>query len=374
MLHSTIRVSPFYANKGYNPQLMLSLKDIPSHVAHKVAKDLQSLHQFLCNKINTTNQAYSKHADAQCDPTPNWPPSTLVWLNQQNLKTQRPSIKLDYKCLGPFKVLQKVSMHAYKLDLLPGLKGLHPLLAAPPPSASPAPSTAAIIPTNPAPPVTSPQSSAWPPLAPFMPHPNPSMPHCTPTESHSNPPDLLLMQHQQMGQRLHLLLLEHFRDGGRGAKVPTRPPHQGPQPRGALPPEKGMPFISPCPAPWKPPLSTHPIGVPPSLWTALHCLHTPPQNPDPTPSPCAPQVTVQPPTLHPIPAPLIYRLPANSTKWGISHASINKGCTLTCPAGTPALAPQNNSTRHDKHKEYTIKSNQLKKLVQWHKMLTGAST
>ncbi|KAG5727360.1 hypothetical protein E4T56_gene12066 [Termitomyces sp. T112] len=39
-LHSTIRVSPFYTNKGYNPQPTLSLKDIPSHVAHKVAKDL----------------------------------------------------------------------------------------------------------------------------------------------------------------------------------------------------------------------------------------------------------------------------------------------------------------------------------------------
>ncbi|KAG5715639.1 hypothetical protein E4T56_gene471 [Termitomyces sp. T112] len=48
-------------------------------------------------------------------PTPNMPMPN----------TQRPSIKLDHKCLDPFKVLQKVSTHAYKLDLLPGLKGLH---------------------------------------------------------------------------------------------------------------------------------------------------------------------------------------------------------------------------------------------------------
>ncbi|KAG5717608.1 hypothetical protein E4T56_gene5419 [Termitomyces sp. T112] len=125
--HSTTRVSPFYTNKGYNPQLTLSLKDIPSHVAHEVAEDLQSLHQFLQDEINTTNQAYSKHANTQCDPTPDWPPSTLVWLDQHNFKTWRPSIKLDHKCLGPFKVLRKVSMHAYKLDLPPGLKGLHPV-------------------------------------------------------------------------------------------------------------------------------------------------------------------------------------------------------------------------------------------------------
>ncbi|KNZ81305.1 hypothetical protein J132_02077 [Termitomyces sp. J132] len=63
MPHSTTRASPFYTNKGYNPQLMLSLKDIPSHIAYKVIENLQSLHQFLWNKINTANQAYSKHAD-----------------------------------------------------------------------------------------------------------------------------------------------------------------------------------------------------------------------------------------------------------------------------------------------------------------------
>ncbi|KAG5349496.1 hypothetical protein C0989_003412, partial [Termitomyces sp. Mn162] len=68
--HSATGVSLFYANKGYNPRLTLSLIDIPSHIAHKVTKDLQSLHQFLQDEINTTNQAYSKHANAQQDPTP----------------------------------------------------------------------------------------------------------------------------------------------------------------------------------------------------------------------------------------------------------------------------------------------------------------
>ncbi|KAG5718344.1 hypothetical protein E4T56_gene8365 [Termitomyces sp. T112] len=125
--HSATGVSPFYANKGYNPRLTLSLKDIPSHIAHEVAKDLRSLHQFLWDEIDTTNQAYSKHADACPKPTPDWPPSTLVWLDRRNLKTWRPSIKLDHKCLGPFKILRKVSTHTYKLDLPPGLKGLHPV-------------------------------------------------------------------------------------------------------------------------------------------------------------------------------------------------------------------------------------------------------
>ncbi|KAG5716920.1 hypothetical protein E4T56_gene8539 [Termitomyces sp. T112] len=100
---------------------------IPSHVAHKVAKDLQSLHQFLQDEIDTANQAYSKDTDVRRKLTPNWPPGTLVWLDRRNLKTRRPSIKLDHKRLSPFKILWKVSTHTYKLNLPPGLKGFHPV-------------------------------------------------------------------------------------------------------------------------------------------------------------------------------------------------------------------------------------------------------
>ncbi|KAG5329323.1 hypothetical protein C0989_009833, partial [Termitomyces sp. Mn162] len=44
MPHSATGVSPFYANKGYNPQLTLSLKDIPFHITYEVTEDLRSLH------------------------------------------------------------------------------------------------------------------------------------------------------------------------------------------------------------------------------------------------------------------------------------------------------------------------------------------
>ncbi|KAG5720926.1 hypothetical protein E4T56_gene849 [Termitomyces sp. T112] len=198
MPHSATGVSPFYANKSYNSWLMLFLKNIPSHFTHKIAEDLRSLHQFLQDEINTANQAYSKHANTCCKPTPDWPPSTLVWLNQQNLKTWRPSIKLDHKCFSPFKVLQKVSMHAYKLNLPPGSKGLYPVaspravpsgLSSPPsPPSLPAPVTALLAPLTasdkPAPPEVE-LAALW--LSSWL-GPYPSMPHSTPSASHPSPP------------------------------------------------------------------------------------------------------------------------------------------------------------------------------------------
>jgi len=40
-----------------------------------------------------------------------------VWLLPRNIKTTRPSKKLDYKKIGPFKIVAKIGTSAYKLAL-----------------------------------------------------------------------------------------------------------------------------------------------------------------------------------------------------------------------------------------------------------------
>lgn len=42
-----------------------------------------------------------------------------VWLNRRNIRTKRPSWKLDWKIIGPFRVIEKYEKNAYKLDLPP---------------------------------------------------------------------------------------------------------------------------------------------------------------------------------------------------------------------------------------------------------------
>ena len=49
----------------------------------------------------------------------------MVWLNASNISTSRPSKKLDWKRLGPYKVLKRVSLQAYKLALPPTMRHLH---------------------------------------------------------------------------------------------------------------------------------------------------------------------------------------------------------------------------------------------------------
>ena len=49
-----------------------------------------------------------------------------VWLSSKNIHTTRPTKKLDYKKLGPFKILEKVNNRSYHLDLPQNYK-IHPV-------------------------------------------------------------------------------------------------------------------------------------------------------------------------------------------------------------------------------------------------------
>jgi hypothetical protein len=123
--HSATGVSPFFANKGFHPRLSISFDNIPSHEARLVAADLKDLHEHLKQEIKTANEAYQKFANARRDPTPDWPVGALVWLKTENIRMKRPSVKLDHRMLGPFKVIKKVSTHAYKVALPPSMNRLH---------------------------------------------------------------------------------------------------------------------------------------------------------------------------------------------------------------------------------------------------------
>ena len=50
-----------------------------------------------------------------------------VWLLRRYIQTTRPSLKLDFKRLSRFKILETISGYTYKLNLLASLK-CHPVL------------------------------------------------------------------------------------------------------------------------------------------------------------------------------------------------------------------------------------------------------
>jgi len=59
-------------------------------------------------------------------PDPVLQPGDTVWLRRKNIRTTRPSSKLDYKQIRPYTILEKIGSRAYKLDLPPSIK-IHPV-------------------------------------------------------------------------------------------------------------------------------------------------------------------------------------------------------------------------------------------------------
>ena len=83
--HATTGISPFFANKGYHPNLTIHPEqDLASSRARDLVVDLDELHQELKSTIAKAQLRYQGPADAKCTPAPNF-----VLVNKHLL---RPSI------------------------------------------------------------------------------------------------------------------------------------------------------------------------------------------------------------------------------------------------------------------------------------------
>lgn len=124
--HSTIGMSPFFANKGYNPRLSITLRDTEVPAANERLQRLQEVHEQCRTAIKDALEKHSFYANKKRKEAPPFEVGDKVWLHRRYVKTNRPSSKLDAKRLGPFKVLEKVGKSAFRLEL-PATMQIHPV-------------------------------------------------------------------------------------------------------------------------------------------------------------------------------------------------------------------------------------------------------
>jgi transposase InsO family protein len=124
----TIKTTPFFANYGYHPRFTPDLgtqsDEIPEISEYAAA--LTQLHAELRAEITQAQMAQAEQANKKRYPDPVLKPGDTVWLKRKNIRTTRPSSKLDHKQIGPYTILERVGSRAYKLDL-PATVKLHPV-------------------------------------------------------------------------------------------------------------------------------------------------------------------------------------------------------------------------------------------------------
>jgi len=94
------------------------------HLIHRKRtkpEEMTQLQESLRNEMVAAQLPQKEYYDLYRKPDPNLQSGDMVWLLPRNIKTTRPSKKLDYKKIGPFKILAKIGTRAYKLALPPSM-------------------------------------------------------------------------------------------------------------------------------------------------------------------------------------------------------------------------------------------------------------
>ncbi|QRV92840.1 Retrotransposable element Tf2 protein [Ceratobasidium sp. AG-Ba] len=107
--------SPFEIIYGRSPSISPSLEPTGNPIADDRARELHETIQEVSATLNWTQERY-KHADGGKTP-PEFVVGDKVWLLSLNITSQRPNKKLDHKRYGPFTVAERISSHAYRLEL-----------------------------------------------------------------------------------------------------------------------------------------------------------------------------------------------------------------------------------------------------------------
>ena len=120
---ASLRCSPFFANYGYNPSFNIDIRrsNIPVPAAKAIAENLGRLHDTLRDNLVYAQDQQAKYYDAGHKRI-DFEVGNKVWLLSTNIRTARPSKKLDWKRIGPFSVVNRIGTQAYRLALPPTMK------------------------------------------------------------------------------------------------------------------------------------------------------------------------------------------------------------------------------------------------------------
>nr|ODN85349.1 hypothetical protein L203_04963 [Cryptococcus depauperatus CBS 7841] len=114
-------ISPLRALTGYEPSLPLFDLDAPR---------LRQLHKYLQTRLSQQQVNWQKHDSRKRSPVP-FKVGDVVLSSTKNLRTVRPSKKLENRWIGPFEILKQINENAFRLKL-PRQMRIHPVLPATP--------------------------------------------------------------------------------------------------------------------------------------------------------------------------------------------------------------------------------------------------
>ena len=116
-------VSPFLMQYGSHPRMTANMprsEQVPA--AEELATKLKSISEEASAMLKISAERYKENANNERKEQPPFKVGDKVWLNRKNIVTDRPTAKLDYRRLGPYKIKERIGDRAFRLILPKTLK------------------------------------------------------------------------------------------------------------------------------------------------------------------------------------------------------------------------------------------------------------
>lgn len=121
-------LTPFYANKGYNPNIAVYPEnEISSVRARDYAVDISALQAMLKEQLKIAQDQYVKTGNERRTTPPELNIGDRVYVLAEHITTTRPTPKLSEKFIGPYEILARPSRHSYTVHLPRDLRQVHPV-------------------------------------------------------------------------------------------------------------------------------------------------------------------------------------------------------------------------------------------------------
>ena len=103
-LHSSTKQTPFFSNYSHHPRAdPFQMEDVGSLAIEDLAAHLGAIHDELIFQFYEAQDCYKNYTDRNQKLHSNFHIGDHVWLLRRNIQTKKPSRKLDFQRLGPFK-------------------------------------------------------------------------------------------------------------------------------------------------------------------------------------------------------------------------------------------------------------------------------
>jgi transposase InsO family protein len=127
--NESTKLTPAYANFGFTPDAYHDKRDPKTINPAAILKsdELKNLHEEMKTELEFVRQRMKRYYDTKKVEGPTFKEGEMVYLSTKNITTKRPSHKLDYKYIGPYKIKKRISENNYELDLPPKVR-LHKIV------------------------------------------------------------------------------------------------------------------------------------------------------------------------------------------------------------------------------------------------------